>query len=79
MKCSALLSIANLVLRGKTEALRAFEPPRDEQFRDPETKSYLDAFAKAGKQPTLVRLPVSQRILSDTLMINSPAFTSSGC
>ena len=38
--------MGDLVLRGKTEALRAFEPLRDEQFRDPETKSYLDAFAK---------------------------------
>jgi class 3 adenylate cyclase len=38
--------VGDLVLRGKTEALRAFEPLRDEQFRDPETKSYLDAFAK---------------------------------
>jgi adenylate cyclase len=35
-----------LVLRGKTEALRAFEPLHAEQYDDPATKSYLDAFAK---------------------------------
>jgi adenylate cyclase len=36
----------DLVLRGKTEALRAFEPLRPERFCSPATASYLDAFAK---------------------------------
>jgi adenylate cyclase len=36
----------DLVLRGKTEALRAFEPLRPERFSSPATASYLDAFAK---------------------------------
>ena len=31
---------------GRAEALRAFEPLTTEQFTDPATKSYLDAFAK---------------------------------
>ena len=35
-----------LVLRGRMEALRAFEPLRDAQYEDPATKSYLEAFAK---------------------------------
>jgi adenylate cyclase len=34
------------MLRGKTEPLRAFEPLSLEQYDDPATKSYLDAFAK---------------------------------
>jgi adenylate cyclase len=38
--------IGDLVLRGKTEPLRVFEPLRPEQYDDPATKSYLDAFAK---------------------------------
>ena len=38
--------IGDLLLRGRAEALRAFEPLRAEQFNDPATKSYLDAFAK---------------------------------
>jgi adenylate cyclase len=38
--------IGDLVLRGKTEALRAFEPLRREQYEDAATKSYLKAFAK---------------------------------
>src|SRR4029077_20392251 len=38
--------VGDLILRGKTEALRAFEPLRAEQYADPATKSYLEAFAK---------------------------------
>jgi adenylate cyclase len=38
--------VGDLVLRGKTEALRAFEPLRPGQFGSPATTSYLDAFAK---------------------------------
>jgi adenylate cyclase len=38
--------VGDLVLRGKTEALRAFEPLRPEQYDSPATKSYLEAFAK---------------------------------
>jgi adenylate cyclase len=38
--------VGDLVLRGKTEALRAFEPLRAEQHDSPATKAYLDAFAK---------------------------------
>jgi adenylate cyclase len=38
--------IGDLVLRGKTEALPAFEPLRAEMAGDPATKSYLDAFTK---------------------------------
>jgi adenylate cyclase len=37
---------SDLVLRGKTEPLRAFEPLRTERYDDPATKSYLEAFAK---------------------------------
>jgi adenylate cyclase len=38
--------VGDLVLRGRTEAMRAFEPLQDEQFQATATKSYLDAFAK---------------------------------
>jgi adenylate cyclase len=41
--------VGDLVLRGKTEPLRALEPLRDEQFRSPTTSSYLDAFSKLEK------------------------------
>ena len=34
------------MLRGRSEALRAFEPLRAEQYDDASTKSYLEAFAK---------------------------------
>jgi len=38
--------VGDLLLRGRSEALRAFEPLRVEQYEDPSTKSYLEAFAK---------------------------------
>jgi adenylate cyclase len=38
--------IGDLVLRGRAEALRAFEPLRQEQYENPTTKNYLAAFAK---------------------------------
>ena len=45
--------VGDLMLRGKTEALRAFEPLSREQYDYPATSSYLDAFAKlAANDPT---------------------------
>jgi adenylate cyclase len=38
--------MGDLVLRGKSEALRAFEPLRASQYEDPSTQSYMEAFAK---------------------------------
>jgi adenylate cyclase len=38
--------VGDLVLRGKTEPLKTFEPLREAQFASPATASYLDAFAK---------------------------------
>src|SRR5438874_13456731 len=38
--------VGDLMLRGRTEALRAFEPLSVEQYKGPATRSYLDAFAK---------------------------------
>ena len=38
--------VGDLLLRGRSEALRAFEPLRAEQYEDPLLKSYLEAFAK---------------------------------
>jgi adenylate cyclase len=38
--------VGDLVLRGKSEALRAFEPLRSEQYKTSATTAYLDAFAK---------------------------------
>jgi adenylate cyclase len=38
--------VGDLLLRGRSEAIRAFEPLREAQYDDPSTKSYLEAFAK---------------------------------
>jgi adenylate cyclase len=38
--------VGDLLLRGKSESLRAFEPLRVENYDDPATRSYLDAFGK---------------------------------
>ncbi len=38
--------VGDLLLRGRSEALRAFEPLRADQYEDSSTKSYLEAFAK---------------------------------
>lgn len=38
--------VGDLMLRGKTEPLRAFEPLRPEQYNDPSTGRYMEAFAK---------------------------------
>jgi adenylate cyclase len=38
--------IGDLMLRGRTEPLRALEPLRDEHYDNPVTTSYLNAFAK---------------------------------
>jgi adenylate cyclase len=38
--------VGDLVLRGRTEAMRAFEPLTGKQYGDAATKSYLEAFAK---------------------------------
>ena len=38
--------VGDLLLRGRSEALRAFEPLTPQQYDDASTKSYLDAFAK---------------------------------
>jgi adenylate cyclase len=44
--------IGELMLRGKTEALSAFEPLRPERYDDSSISDYLDAFAKlAAKDP----------------------------
>jgi adenylate cyclase len=44
--------VGDLVLRGKTEALRAFEPLRPDQYDSPATRSYLEAFAKLEANDT---------------------------
>jgi len=41
--------IGDLVLRGRAEAMRAFEPLRNEKYKDAATKSYLDAFSLLEK------------------------------
>lgn len=38
--------VGNLLLRGRSDVLRAFEPLTAQQYAEPRTKSYLDAFAK---------------------------------
>ena len=41
--------IGDLMLRGKAEAMRAFEPLREARYKDAVTKSYLDAFSQLEK------------------------------
>ena len=36
--------VGDLVLRGRSDALRAFEPLRAEKYQDPATKKYSEAF-----------------------------------
>ena len=38
--------MGDLILRGKTEVLRVFEPLPPDRYGDSATKSYLEAFAK---------------------------------
>ena len=38
--------VGDLLLRGRSDALRAFEPLSIEQYEDPATTSYLEAFAR---------------------------------
>ena len=38
--------VGDLVLRGRAEPIRAFEPLPAEEFSEPRTRNYLDAFAK---------------------------------
>jgi len=38
--------VGDVILRGRSSALRVFEPLRQQQYDDPSTKSYLEAFAK---------------------------------
>ena len=62
--------VGDLMLRGRTEALRAFEPLRPEQYGSPATKTYLEAFAKleANDPARSPRLPlISARSPSDQL------------
>ena len=52
------------MLRGKIEALRAFEPLRAEQYEVPATKAYVAAFAKLEANdpaPSRPSLPMSAR------------------
>jgi len=44
--------IGDLLLRGKSEVMRAFEPLRREKYEDAATRSYLDAFAKLQSDDT---------------------------
>jgi adenylate cyclase len=47
--------VGDLMLRGKTEVLRAFEPLRAEQYEAPATKAYVDAFTKLeASDPTAI-------------------------
>ena len=46
VECFQGRPVGDLILRGKSDALRAFEPIRAERFEDPATTSYLDAFGK---------------------------------
>ena len=70
--------VGDLLLRGRSEALRAFEPLSAEQYEDPSTKSYLEAFAKL-EAATPARWRHSQRMLASMPMISLPASILNGC
>jgi adenylate cyclase len=59
--------VGDLLLRGRTEPLRAFEPLRPGQYDDPSTASYMDAFSKleAGDPGTLAAFAAQVGTRSD--------------
>jgi hypothetical protein len=73
--------IGDLLLRGKSEAFRAFEPLRVEQYNkqynNPATKNYLQAFLPSWKRAILVGLQLSLPTSAGSRMISLRAFTSS--
>jgi hypothetical protein len=66
--------VGDLVLRGKTEALPAFQPLRRDQFDDLATNSLLEAFANS-KRMIPQRWRHLPRMSANALKITSPAFT----
>ena len=70
--------VGDLVLRGRTEALRAFEPVSGERYENEATNGYLEAFAKleANDPSALAAFAAHRRQIPG----RSPrrAFTSSG-
>ena len=70
--------VGDLLLRGRSEALRAFEPLSAEQYADPSTTNYLEAFAKleAGDPSAMAAFAAH---VGKHPRTNLPASTSSGC
>jgi adenylate cyclase len=66
--------VGDLVLRGKTEALPAFQPLRRDQFDDLATNGLLEAFANSKRMIPQRRRHLP-RMSANALKINSPAFT----
>jgi len=68
--------IGDLMLRGRSEAMRALEPLRVDQYEKAETKDYIDAFVRPA-------IPARSRLLrpisANTRRISLQASTSSDC
>ena len=71
--------IGDLVLRGKGEAMRAFEPLREEQYKNVATKSYFERVFQIRSRRLELQLWHLQRMSAKWRTINLPAFISSDC
>jgi hypothetical protein len=69
--------VGDLVLRGRTEALRAFQPVSAEQYKNEAMTTYLEALP-SSRRTILPPCRHLQRMSARTPAISSPASTSSG-
>lgn len=70
--------VGDLILRGRSEPLRAFEQLRPEQFRGAPTEAYLDAFAKLESSDPDA-LGAFAAVVSSMQGDRLASFISSGC
>jgi hypothetical protein len=70
--------VGDLILRGRSEPLRAFEPLRPDQFRGAPTQAYLDAFAKLESSDPDA-LGAFAAVVSSMQGDRLASFISSGC
>ena len=71
--------VGDLMLRGRTEALRAFEPLRVGNNSEMPATQVIWMHLPSSKRVTPAQWRRSQRMSASTPMISLPAFTSSGC
>ena len=71
--------VGDLVLRGRSEPLRAYEPLPATVFEAPTTQQYCEAFAKLRGRTTRRRCRPSRRWSGSMPTMRWPAFTCGGC